>query len=56
MLVEHSEWLPKTFLLIDKFTGNARQVRLAWTGSNRAGVRYLDAGARAAPNGFGRRK
>lgn len=59
LLVENSEWLPKSFVINDTFSGTRRRVRVKWTSPNRVGVQYVDA-ATAAPTanrsvGFGKR-
>ena len=56
LIVKYAEYLPKTFRLTDIFEGVRRPVRVAWTGSDRAGVRFLDASARPGNNVFGRRR
>jgi hypothetical protein len=56
LLVSDSEWLPKSFPLIDIFARMKRPVGVAWTASNRAGVRFLDASAEPDHTEFGRRR
>jgi hypothetical protein len=59
LLIENSEWLPKSFIIHDTFSGTRRRVRVRWTSPNRAGVQYVDAAlaATTAPRsvGFGKR-
>jgi hypothetical protein len=43
------QFITRKLFLFYAFAGKARQVRLAWTGSYRAGVRYLDGDVTAAP-------
>jgi hypothetical protein len=38
----HGEWLPDTFELADNFSGERRQVKVAWKGPKSIGVRFLD--------------
>jgi len=54
LLVENTEWMPKTFVLIDAFAKTRREVRVAWTSANRVGVRFVGGGG-MKPMGFGRR-
>ena len=56
LLVRDSEYLPKTFLLIDVFTEMSRRVAIVWTGSHRAGVRFLDTSPNLDHLEFGRRR
>jgi hypothetical protein len=59
LLVENSEWLPKSFVIHDTFSGSRRRVRVKWTSPNRAGVQYVDADidvpAARRSAGFGKR-
>jgi hypothetical protein len=58
LLIENSEWLPKSFIIHDTFAGTRRRVRIRWTSPNRAGVQYIDADATASKArsvGFGKR-
>ena len=56
LVIEDTEWLPKTFDLFDVFAGTTRQVRLAWRKPGCVGVRFLDdPPPKAKPKGFGKR-
>ncbi|MBS0253006.1 MAG: PilZ domain-containing protein [Proteobacteria bacterium] len=58
LLIENAEWLPKSFVINDTFSGTRRRVRVRWTSPNRVGVQYVDAGAAPMAHrsvGFGKR-
>jgi hypothetical protein len=55
ILIANADWLPREFELMDIFLKTTRRVRVAWSGSTSAGVKFLDPPVKPARAAFGRR-
>jgi PilZ domain-containing protein len=59
LLVKNPDWLPRTFDVMDTFSGKKRRASVAWVEGNKIGVRF-HAAADLVPDpirlGFGKRQ